>query len=493
MKANLLDRAIAWVSPGAAKQRLAERARFEMLGRSYQAGGGGRRFAGEYLGRGTSANAEIEKAGAKIRDRHRFLVRNNPWAARAVQAIVTNMIGFGITGDLARRNRRPIPDRVKSSWAEYCDTPALIDAYGQHDLYGLQAIAARSVVEAGESLAIRQRQRGGFSKIKVIEPDHLDETRVGVLPDGSRIVQGVEYNKRDEIVAYWLYPNHPGGNYAPAIQSTRIPAEDVLHVYRVDRPGQSRGVAWGHPVMVSLLDLDDYEDSYLFRQKLANCIAGIAEDMEPGLPGQQDAVFDDQLEPGAILHAPPGKRISWSTPPSAGDYGPFTKDILLRVAAGYGISYQALTGDLSSVNFSSGRMGWVEFQRNLEAWRWQMFIPMFCDRVAAWWAEDAALMGVNTEGFRVEWTPPRREMFDPTREGPAMQQLIRSGIKSLQSTHRELGMRTVDVLDEIQAANEMIDDRGLVLDSDPRVGSVAPAEQPADDSENSNVEGEGNT
>ena len=465
---NTLDRIIGYISPGKAKLRIAERLQVEQM-RKYEAAGHGRRFANGYLGRGTSANTEIERAGPLMRDRHRYMVRNNPWAARAVQAIVTNTVGFGITGDLARRGRK-VPQYLKDRWADYCDKSSLVDAYGQHDLYGLQAIALRTVVESGECLAVRVRRRGMFSKVKLLEPDHLDHETQGDLPDGGRIIQGVEYNAQDEIVAYWLFPQHPGDPHTRHFKPERVPAADVLHVYRVDRPGQVRGVAWGHPVMVSLSDLDEYEDAYLFRQKLANCVTGIFEDMDPlpGQPGASDVLPADQLEPGAMLHAPPGKRVNWSTPPSAGDYGPFTKDFLLRIAAGYGVSFQAMTGDLSSVNFSSGRMGWVEFQRNLEAWRWQMFIPMFCDGVAGWWLEDAELMGANVTDLFVEWTPPRREMFDPTREGPAMEQLIRAGIKSLPSTHRELGMRTEQVLQEIADTNKLIDQFELVLDSDPR-------------------------
>lgn len=43
---------------------------------------------------------------------------------------------------------------------------------------------------------------------------------------------------------------------------------------------------------------------------------------------------------------------------------------------------RTLSGDLSQINYLSGRMGWIEFQRSIDAWRWRMFIPQFCARVA---------------------------------------------------------------------------------------------------------------
>jgi capsid protein len=141
---------------------------------------------------------------------------------------------------------------------------------------------------------------------------------------------------------------------------------------------------------------------------------------------------------------------------------------LRRIAAGLGLSYEALTGDLSETNFSSGRMGWLEMQRTIEHSRWHVHIPQFCDGIAAWWAERAVQAGIDARETTWRWTPPRREVVDPSREYPAMRDAMRAGIFALPEVHRSLGYETADVLAEIDATNKELDRLGIKIDSDAR-------------------------
>jgi capsid protein len=186
-----------------------------------------------------------------------------------------------------------------------------------------------------------------------------------------------------------------------------------------------------------------------------------------------------------IAGLPAGKDIKFNEPPRVDGYGSYTKDVLLRVAAAYGITFQALTGDLSTVNFSSGRMGWLEMHRNIEQWRWHMLIPQMLEGVSRWWMEAVAL----TEGMRltgreqIVWTPPRREMIDPTKETKAATDAIRAGLTSLPAVHREFGVHTPRVLGEIFESNKLADSLGLRLESDARHTNAAPAAAPEGDDE----------
>ncbi|GAA0439656.1 MULTISPECIES: phage portal protein [Sphingomonas] len=102
--------------------------------------------------------------------------------------------------------------------------------------------------------------------------------------------------------------------------------------------------------------------------------------------------------------------------------------------------YEALTGDLSNVNFSSGRMGWLEYQRSLAAWQWTMFIPQFCGAVVAWLIDAFAMIGEDVEGVTVRWTPPGREMINPAEEVKATRDAtFTSGKDLLPSASIELG------------------------------------------------------
>jgi capsid protein len=142
---------------------------------------------------------------------------------------------------------------------------------------------------------------------------------------------------------------------------------------------------------------------------------------------------------------------------------------LRAVAQGLGVTYQQLTGDLSSVNFSSGKMGWMEHERAVESWRWTMLIPVMCGGVWDWFSQQAELfLGVNIEALNVGWTPPKRTMIDPTKEIPATRDAIRSGQMTLFEALRERGHDPREALSEYQEANALLDELGIVIDSDPR-------------------------
>lgn len=463
-KVPALDRFISWVSPTAGLRRARARAQTDHV-RRYEGAAGGRRTE-SWLTQSTSANAETAIGLSQLRNRCRDMVRNNPWAARAVQAVVSNTIGHGITAKVSG------PKRVSQLWRQWAESTDC-DADGLNDIYGLQALILRSVAESGECLVRRRWRRPGDGlslpmQLQVIEGDYLDHSRTTML-DTGRIVQGVEFDAIGRRVAYWLFEDHPGDLIGRIAESKRVPASEVAHIYRRDRPGQVRGVPWAAPCMLSLYDLDGYEDAYLFRQKLANCYVGYVQDMNGAETPAAGGSLAEAMEPGRLELLPNGKTIELSKPPDAGDYGPFTRDVLLRVAATFGITFQALTGDLSTVNFSSGRMGWLEMGRNIDGWRWHMLIPQGLETITRWFSEAAQLYaGLRTDAMSFQWTPPRREMIDPAGETSALVMAIRAGTKSYQGAMREYGEDAEVMLDEIQAHNKMLDDREIVLASDPR-------------------------
>ena len=122
---NLLDRAIGLVAPGAGLRRAQARAAMAMLARSYEGARIGRRTEG-WVVAGTSANAEIGTALVRLRDRTRDLVRNNPYAAKAVQAVVSNLIGTGIMPRAravlgSELEDAAISDQADKLWARFAE------------------------------------------------------------------------------------------------------------------------------------------------------------------------------------------------------------------------------------------------------------------------------------------------------------------------------------------------------------------------------------
>lgn len=478
---NWLDRTIAAISPEAAVRRERARLRLQAIGRAramYDGATTSRRSAG-WRRVSTDANAETAGALGRLRDTSRDLVRNNPYARRGIAAIAHNVVGAGIIPQFRGATDSATKVLEKAAVA-HLDSQA-IDAAGQHDLYGLQSLAMWAVAESGEVLVRRRRRRpeDGLPlpfAIQVLEADYLDSSKDGPISGGGRTVQGVEFDALGRRVAYWLFDEHPGGaGHFRLPVSRRVPAADVAHIFRLDRPGQVRGVPWLAPVMLRMHDFADYEDAQLMRQKIAAVFAAFVVDMDGDgrnpIAGDVSSANSDRLEslePGIIETLPAGKDIKFTSPPGVDGYGEYVRVQLHAIAAGLGVTYEVLTGDLSQVNFSSGRMGWLEFQRSISFWQQAIVISQFCRAVERWFVEAAAVALGVAGPVSATWTPPRREMIDPTREVPALRDAVRCGFTTLSEAVRAHGRDPSAHFAEMAEDLKRLDDLSLVVDCDPR-------------------------
>lgn len=488
---NKLDSLILYFDPEAGAKRIKSRKLAESYKnlRGYEASNKSDRWSKWTPGNG-GPNDEVRVHTLGARERARDLVRNNPWASNALQVLTSSIVGLGIIGSIKGENERNRND-VQNLWRAWAQTTAC-DANGQSNFIGLQRLAVRATIEGGQAFIIKKRLPSSAKaamplQLQVLEADFLDteKTSVSGTGNGNRIISGVEFDKSDKVIAYWLYPSHPNDSIGSMkIESRRFPASEVAHLYRIDRPGQAIGMTWFAPVVRTFRDIDEYAEAQIVKQKISAAFAGFIHDSEKSdLPieaEENDIVFGA----GTISTLGPGKDITFSTPPSVSDYPAFMRACLSSAATGLGITYEALTGDLSNVNFSSGRLGANRMKRNVEDWQWNLFVPMLCDRVWQWFFETAAIMtGRNLDGVTVEWTTPAFQLVDPTRELPAIRNAVRSGLKSLSEALRELGYEPDKVLREIASDNKLIDELGLVLDTDARKVSAGGLTQARPDGE----------
>ena len=132
---------------------------------------------------------------------------------------------------------------IQNLWLRWTDEA---DAAGMTDFYGLQALVCRSMIEGGECF-VRFRIRKPDDdlsvplQLQVLEAEHLNTTLNYPLPNGNSLCSGIELNKLGQRVAYHLYPEHPGEQTWNNKQSIRIPASEILHIYK---PNSARPIAW---------------------------------------------------------------------------------------------------------------------------------------------------------------------------------------------------------------------------------------------------------
>jgi capsid protein len=107
--------------------------------------------------------------------------------------------------------------------------------------------------------------------------------------------------------------------------AVRVPAEEVLHIYRPIDAGQIRGLPHVAPAMVRLFLLDQYDDAELDRKKkTAAMFAGFITKTAPEDPmmGEGAADLDGasiaSLEPGTMQVLLPGEDVRFSSPADVG-------------------------------------------------------------------------------------------------------------------------------------------------------------------------------
>jgi lambda family phage portal protein len=482
MEINTLDRFISWVSPSAGVKRISKRMALE----AYEAAAKGRRTS-HWKHSKSSADADLMPSLELLRNTSRNMIRNNPYAFQAIEGLVTNSIGTGIRLDITSEVNESALEKFKSYWERWAEKPEC-DFDGAMNFYGIQGLAARSMFESGECLIVKRKlpssARGVLNiRLQVLEPDFIDSNRTyDNTGNGNYIRQGIEYNQAGQRVAYWLFKEHPGNQFGFYLSSYRVPAEDVIHLYRTLRPGQQRGVPTGVASFLRLNDFSDYEDAELMAAKVAACfvafVSGSPDAVNVGGADAEDR--REKVAPGIIEHLKQGETVTFGTPRATSGQGEYARKSLQGSAAGYGVTYEIMTGDLSNVNFSSMRIGAIEFHKRMGDLQLNTFIPKMCDRVLQWVYEAVQLQeSIPVDQLKADWTAPRREMMDVDKETKAMGNQILFGLTSWSEAVRELGFNPDALLKAIAKDQANFKKYGVKLTSDAS-NTPPPAQNPAD-------------
>ena len=436
--ASMIDRAVLAISPQRGLDRIEARSRANIL-MNYDAASNGRRVK-SWRSPATDADAASAPGRATMRQRSRDMIRNAPFAKRAQSVVTNNVIGSGILPSITGANKQAAK-RAADVILPYLQSTQ-IDAHRALDLAGMQAVVMNSVFESGEVLAVRRMRRAADGAalplaVELVEIDHLNPTVMG--HGENEVRDGIEYDESGLAVAYHLYDQHPGAaTRRRTLKTRRVPAADVLHIRRIDRPGQMRGVPWLAPVMLTLGEMRDYQEAQILKQKVSALLAGVVEAGDGGVP--QGASGLDSLSPGTLVYTEAGQKVTFTNPPPVNDYDAVMRLGLSAIAMGIGITYESLAGDLSRVNFSSMRAGRLEMDKNVDAWQSQVIISQFCAGVGRW-ALDAYRLTQTApvRGLAFGWTAQRRALIDPTKEVPAILKKVSGGLSSLQREQRALG------------------------------------------------------
>ncbi|OHC75197.1 MAG: phage portal protein [Rhodospirillales bacterium RIFCSPLOWO2_12_FULL_58_28] len=441
-------------------------------------------------------NTLIAAAGPDITARARYLIRNNGYAANAIESWAGNVVGAGIKPSSLIGDAE-LKARVQKLWLAWTDES---DAESFTDFYGQQRRAAREVFIAGE-VFFRFRPRRPEDdlavplQLQMIPSEMLPLTRTETLPFGNVIRQGIEFDRIGRRVAYHFLRRHPGDVTDPGLvgETARIPAYEVIHVIDPVDAGQLRGISRFAPAIVKMFLLDQYDDAELDRKKVAAMYALFVTTPSPAEPFDMaeetsaDGERTMDVQPGQVVMLEPGEEIQASTPADVGgSYEPFQHRTLLQVSAALGVPYAYLSNDMSRANYSSSRLALLEFRRRAEAWQHSVMVHQLCRIVWRRWMDAAVMSGAldvpdydqrRAEHLACAWLPPRWEWVDPLKDARAEIEQIEAGLKSRSQAIAERGFDAEQVDAEIAADKAREQTLGLTFGKPPP-GAPDPSQDP---------------
>lgn len=420
--------------------------------------------------------------------RSRYLARNNDYMRQFLRQVRRNIVGpRGIALQVKAREDNGRFDRVanaliEGSFAEWAKM-GNCTVCGSMSWLEVQWVCTQTVARDGEILIRLVRgylNKWGFA-LQLLESDCLDVQYNRALPDGGEIRMGVEMDSWGRRVAYWLLTRHPGldGQWNGNIRHERVTADQIIHLGIPEYPGstQTRYMPWAHTAMIRLHMLGGYEEAALAAARAGASKMGFYQDKEPEAYGtDEDHPVDDNgemiadAEPGHFERLPFNVEFKEYDPTYPhGEMQPFMKIVLRGAAAGLGVSYNVLAGDLESVSYSSLRGGAQE-----ERDEWKVLQQWLIDRmhspIQEAWLGQSMLSGALALPFRkfdkfnaAVWRPRGWDWVDPESDLQANAGQVGLGVKSRTEIAAEKGRDLEEVLLEIKAERELAAELGVDL------------------------------
>ncbi len=446
-------------------------------------------------------------------DRVNDLARNDPIAVAGINRLVDMLIGEGLNlsarPDAAalkidRSAARQIGRSFESEWKLFWDDPLKrTDFRRRMTGAGIFRQGARTLVRGGEAAYVLRWRTGEVTRyrtaVQTIDPDRI-RNPYGA-PDSWTIRGGVEHDDDQMPIAYHVTEAHPADWFAGTRMTTwtRIPRETswgrpvFVHAYEPDREDQTRAISPFASLVSSLRMVTRHGDTEIAAAAVNALFAAFitsslsAEDVATSLTpvagthesrATSRAKFYQTIKPTLngvrIPVLPIGDEVKINgTPRQTTAFPAFRAAFLQSIASALGLSYEQLSMDWSKSTFSSARAAlnevWRSIRRLLAVFRDQYVAPIYyafleeaIDRgyvsipggLDAFHAMPAAWMTAR-------WIGPGRGYVDPETEADAAGKRMGQLTSTLADEAAEQGKDIEEVLDQIEAEEEMLAARGL--------------------------------
>jgi lambda family phage portal protein len=369
---NLIDKAIAFVNPQGAVDRLVARQRIKNF--EYDAV----KYSRQRKGPSSLSGAEDYRSNydrVELMKRARDLAEN-VGLVRSILMKFASHTAANISYQ-ARTENPEVNTEVEAYWAEWWDK---CDISTRHTGSTMMQVAMMSMLRDGDFLFVLVRDSDGNLKIQGIEGDRLgDPFKVYT---SSELIGGIHIDQRTgSPTAYDIYSRSIGDMYA--YQAT-IPASQAFHLFDPLRIDQYRGISAFHTAINDATDIHEIVGFEKMSAKVASSQSAIikrnnnnASDLS-SLTNDQDingsAIKLEAIESGKISYLEPGEDIVFPDGPSrpSGAFAEFHKILLRNICLGVGIPYSfavdpsAMSGPTARLEMQQAGRTFRRYQKLLD-------------------------------------------------------------------------------------------------------------------------------
>lgn len=446
-----------------------------------------------------AVNADLDGSLVILRARARHLCANNEHGRRFLSLVAGNVVGQGPRLQVRARNLNGSMDKVGNDAIEihWDRWGRRADVGGRMGFAHFLRVLVKAVARDGEALVqvVRNRELPYGMALQLLEVDRLDEAVNGRAANGNLIRMGVELDPVGRPVAYYVKKAHPGENWMTSrpVETERVSARDMFHLFLQERGEQVRGFTWLHAVLARMNMLHAYEEAAVVAARVGASKMGVftrKDDATSSLDTMADARATDgalqmSAEPGEFIELPAGYELSsWNPDYPHANFETFLKSCMRGISAGLDVATHNLSGDMTDVNYSSARIAEMnerDMWKALQDWLSESFLmPLYED-----WLGSAMLLGQVTmpESGRplpVERMPKFRDAsrfqgrrwawVDPLKEVEAAKALINTGLASRTEIAAGQGREFEDVIDELVQEQAYASGLGLDLSGEMAFG-----------------------
>lgn len=368
---------------------------------------------------GLSANAELSPGERQImRNRTRYESKNNCYAAGLVRTVANDLIGTGPTLQISA----PEPwdaSSLETAWREWARKIKLARKL---------RCMRQSLSRDGEAFAVMfTNPKIDFPiqlDIRLIEADRV--TTPGFI--GPNAVDGIIFDEYGNPETYHILKYHPGDTAVGwSMEKDDVPAEYVIHWFRLERAEQQRGAPIMAPANSVFSRLRRYTLAVLGAAEFAASQTGVIEsEANAEEIDQEGEAFDAvEIERNMLTTLPRGYRLSqMKAEQPTTTYAEFKHELIDEAARCENVPSNIAHGNSSAYNYASGRLDNQMFGRSQDVDHSEVEQEVL-DRLYAAFVDEAALAGVVPAGFPPlaecthEWFWGGREHVDPAKEANA--------------------------------------------------------------------------